>query len=134
MGSGVSYAIPTNSLDAHRVVHLAPSHGLEDRAEERLFAAHFTEGRSIGDQATLRELGADFGLDPDQVTAMLAGDDYRAEVRREGEEAHAIGVTGVPFFLFNRKYAIAGAQPIELFAKTLRTARNDHETATEAIN
>ncbi len=115
-------ARPGNSFDAHRLVHLADKRNLQDRAEERLFAAYFTEGEQIGDPKTLHRIGVELGLDPKEVEKMLAGDDYTSEVRQEEEEAFSLGVTGVPFFLFNRKRAVSGAQPVETFLKALRTA------------
>ena len=118
-------ARPANSFDAHRLIHLAAKHGLQDQAEERLFAAYFTEGKQISDSKTLIQLGDEIGLDPGEVKTLLAGDDYRVEVRREEEEAFSLGVTGVPFFLFNRKYALSGAQPIETFLEALTTTREE---------
>jgi predicted DsbA family dithiol-disulfide isomerase len=118
-------AVLSNSFDGHRLSHLAAKHGLQDRMEERLFAAYFTESKDIGDRETLRQLGAEAGLDPEEVGKVLAGDAYASEVRRDEEEAHSLGVTGVPFFLFNRQYAVSGAQPVEAFTKALRSASED---------
>ncbi|TAJ97503.1 MAG: DsbA family oxidoreductase [Candidatus Manganitrophaceae bacterium] len=115
-------ARPANSFDAHRLVRLAARHHLQDRAEERLFAAYFTEGKQIDDPKTLGQLGVDVGLNAEEVEKLLAGENFASEVRQEEEEAFSLGVTGVPFFLFNRKRAVSGAQPVETFLKALRTA------------
>jgi predicted DsbA family dithiol-disulfide isomerase len=115
-------AHPTNSFDAHRLIHLAAAHGLQDAAEERLFAAHFTEARHIGRHDTLKELAAEIGLDEREVADVLAGDAYAAEVRAEEAEGRALGLTGVPFFVIDRTYAISGAQPSDLFLEALRRA------------
>lgn len=115
-------ARPANTFDAHRLIHLAAGHRLQDRAEERLFAAYFTEGEQIDDPETLGRLGVDIGLAPEEVQKMLAGEEGTSEVRREEEEAHALGITGVPFFLFDRRYAVSGAQPVEVFLETLNRA------------
>jgi predicted DsbA family dithiol-disulfide isomerase len=115
-------AHPTNSFDAHRFIHLAAAHGLQDAAEERLFAAHFTEARHIGRHATLKALAAEIGLDEREVADMLAGDAYAAEVRAEEAEGRALGLTGVPFFVIDRTYAISGAQPSDHFLEALRRA------------
>jgi len=124
-------AAPTNTLDAHRLIHLAAKHGLEDQTEERLFAAHFTEGKQIGDPNVLQKLGVEIGLPSDEVRTLLTGNAFTSDVRQEEEEAHSLGIRGVPFFLFNRKYVVSGAQPVEAFLKTLRTAWNDPSSITD---
>lgn len=117
--------VPANSFDAHRLAHLAAKHGLQDAAHERLFAAHFTEGLRIDDLETLRRIGVDLGLDPEEVKKVLEGDAYASDVRQEEKEAFSLGVRGVPFFLFNRTNVISGAQPVELFTEALRSASDD---------
>ena len=113
-------AVVANTLDAHRLTHLARGRGLAEQMEERLFAAYFTEGRNIGDAETLAALGAMVGLDPAEVRRVLAGSDYRDDVSNEAQEATELGATGVPFYVFNRLYAISGAQPSELFLEALQ--------------
>jgi predicted DsbA family dithiol-disulfide isomerase len=117
--------VPANSFDAHRLAHLAAKHGLQDKAHERLFAAHFTEGLRIDDVETLRRIGLDLGLDAEEVNKVLEGDAYASDVRQEEKEASSLGVQGVPFFLFNRTDVISGAQPVEKFTEALRTASDD---------
>ena len=63
--------IPANSLDAHRLIHLALKHGLQNQAEERLFKAYFTDGENIEDKQTLKRLGEEIGLNPDLLTKLL---------------------------------------------------------------
>jgi predicted DsbA family dithiol-disulfide isomerase len=118
-------AIPTNSLDAHRLVHLASAHGLTGPALERLFAAHFMEGLDIGDVPTLQELGTEIGLDAVEVEQLLAGDRFRTDVESESLEARSLGVTGVPFFLLNRQYAVSGAQPVDVLVTALKTVEQE---------
>ena len=117
--------VPANSFDAHRLAHLAAKHGLLDKAHERLFAAHFTEGLRIDDLETLRRIGVDLGLDPEELKKVLEGDAYGSDVRQEEKEASSLGVRGVPFFLFNRRDVISGAQPVERFTEALRSASED---------
>jgi predicted DsbA family dithiol-disulfide isomerase len=112
-------AIVANSFDAHRFSHLAKKYGLQDLAEERLFAAYFTEGKNTADHQTLVELGEEIGLDPQEVRSILQSNLYADEVYKDIEEAERIGVTGVPFFVFNRRYAVSGAQPPETFLEIL---------------
>ncbi len=115
-------AILTNTFDAHRLVHLAAKHGFQNEAQESLFAAHFTEGKNIGDRTVLKEIGTKIGIDPAEVEKALIGNEFEKEVRRDVDDARSLSITGVPFFLVNRKYAISGAQPVDVFLNTLQTA------------
>jgi predicted DsbA family dithiol-disulfide isomerase len=119
--------IPTNTFLAHRFLHLAAAHGLQDAAEERVFAAYFLEGKNVGDLGTLAQLGAELGLDAAQVTRTLQTDAYTEQVRLDEYEAQQVGVRGVPFFVFNDKYAVSGAQPAELFLEVLEKVRSEEK-------
>lgn len=110
----------TNSFDAHRLMHLAESKGKGQEMNERLFKAYFTEGKHIGDHATLTSLAEEVGLEKQEVESMLAGTAFTAEVRGDEQEGSVLGITGVPFFVINRKYGISGAQPAEAFLDTLK--------------
>lgn len=112
-------AVVANSFDAHRFSHFAKEHGLQDEAEERLFAAYFTEGKNTADHNTLIELGVAIGLEREAVAQMLAGDDFADAVHQDIYEARQVGATGVPFFVFDDKYAISGAQRSGLFLQAL---------------
>jgi predicted DsbA family dithiol-disulfide isomerase len=111
-----------NTFDAHRLAHMARSAGLEDAAVERLFKAYFTDGLALADHETLVRLGGEIGLDPDAVRAMLAGDDFAADVQAEADEALGLGIQGVPCFVIDRRYAVSGAQPPELILQALERA------------
>lgn len=113
-------AVIANTFDAHRLTHMARQLGHQAEAEELLFASYFTEGRDLEDPETLAGLGARVGLDTREVRQMLAGDLYRDTVRAEAREAVELGADGVPFFVFNRSYAVSGAQPPELFLQVLQ--------------
>lgn len=115
-------AVVANSWDAHRLVHLAKEHSLGDAAEERLFRAYFTEGRNTADHNTLVELGTDIGLDADDVTRLLTSNKYAQEVSQDIYEAQQVGASGVPFFVFNRRYAVSGAQAPDTFLGALNAA------------
>jgi predicted DsbA family dithiol-disulfide isomerase len=125
--------VPANTLNAHRLAHLAAQDGLQDAAEERLFQAYFMEGKNIQDSETLVQLGTDIGLEEDAVRKMLAGGAFTYEVRMDIAEAQQIGVRGVPFFVIDRKYAVSGAQPPELFLKALQTAHAEWEKANPPV-
>ncbi len=112
-------AVVANSFDAHRLVHLSQTHGLADRVKDSLFRAHFAEGKDINNREVLAAIGTAAGLAENEVTALLDGDRYGDEVAHDIREAREIGVRGVPFFVFNRKYAVSGAQPPDVFSQTL---------------
>jgi len=112
-------AIVANSFNAHRFSHLAKEHQLGDAAEEALFKAYFTEGRNIDDIETLGLLGAQIGLDASLVETTLATADFSDEVKKDIAEARYLGIQGVPFFVFNDKYGISGAQDVSVFLQTL---------------
>jgi len=115
-------AIPANSFNAHRLSHLAAKYNLQDAAEERLFAAYFTEGKNIDDKNTLVQLGKDIGLPEAEVTGMLQSDLYANEVHQDVDEAQQVGVRGVPFFVLDNKYAVSGAQGSDVFLGALQKA------------
>lgn len=136
-GVGLEYdfdrAVMVNSFKAHRVLQLAKMRGLGDAAEERLFRAFFTEGRNIADDDTLLELGKEAGLNETEIRSSLSDERYSDMVRQDIQEAQAIGVTGVPFFVFNRKYAVSGAQPPQAFLQTLEKAYTEWREANPEI-
>lgn len=118
-----------NTVDAHRLLHLARAAGRQDELKERFFTAYFTEGEAIGDPGTLSRLARQVGLDPADVDDVLATDRYLDEVRADEAEAHALQVSGVPFFVIDRRYAVAGAQPTEVLVGALRRAWAEREDA-----
>lgn len=125
-------AIPANTLKAHRLIHLAEKYKLQDKAEERLFTAYFTEGKNVGDTATLTHLGKEIGLPENELLDLFSGDTYTNDVHQDIMEAQQIGVRGVPFFVLDRKYAISGAQGTDVFQQALEKAWNDEAAKTLA--
>ena len=111
-----------NTFDAHRLVHLAAAHDLQDAMKERLMRAYFTEGELVSDHATLQRLADEVGLPADETLEMLEGDRFTAEVRDDERTGSALGITGVPFFVVDRAYGASGAQPPELLGELLRRA------------
>lgn len=112
-------AVVYNSFKAHRIIQFSKTKGLGDVAEEIFFNAHFTRNRDLGNNTVLIEIGKEIGLTEAEVNEALASDDYALKVEQDIQEARQIGVTGVPFFVFNRKYAVSGAQPADAFLQTL---------------
>jgi len=114
-------AVISNSLEAHRIIQLGKTKKLGDEIEEIFFKAYFTDGRDLNDGPTLIELAEKAGLDKNDVLKVLKSDNlYLKEVEHDIEEAQQIGVQGVPFFVFDRKYAVSGAQPVEAFVQTIK--------------
>jgi predicted DsbA family dithiol-disulfide isomerase len=121
-------ALRGSTFDAHRVLHMAEAHSLQDAVNERLMAAYFTEGGAISDRATLADLAAECGLDGSEVRAMLESDRYAADVRADEQEAAALGINAVPFFVIDRRYALAGAHPPEVLSQTIERTFADRAT------
>ncbi len=108
-----------NTFDAHRVLQMAKAQGLGTAAHERLLHAQLVDGELLEDPATLIRLAGEMGLDAAAVADMLAGDGFRSDVLADLRDAAELGISAVPFFVFNRKYGVAGAQPAEAFAQVL---------------
>ena len=121
--AGLTYnydnAIIANSFDAHRMIQFAKSFELGDQVEEALFKAYFTDGKNIGDFNNLMDIGESIGLNKLDLKAVLESEQFANEVKNDIAEAQKIGVRGVPFFVFDRKYAVSGAQPISVFIETI---------------
>jgi len=109
-----------NTLNAHRLIRWAQGQGKGWQAEEALFAAFFNQGRDVGQTDVLADIAAGIGMDGDLVRELLAGSRDADQIRREVMEAQAIGVRGVPTFIFGRKSGVSGAQPPDVLARLLR--------------
>ncbi len=133
-GVGLSFDFATtlafNSYNAHRLVHLAREAGgaaVADRLIEALFSAHFEQGADLGVDESLvrlaRETGlGELGFDDDAIASFLAGSEQSEAVDRDIAEARSLGVNGVPFFVVDRRIAVSGAQPAEVFTQLLEVA------------
>ena len=108
-----------NTFDAHRLLHLAAARGLQAELGERLLDAYFTQGALVSEHAELTDLAATVGLDRAEVAATLAGDDYAEQVREDLALAGQFGISGVPFFVFDRAYGVSGAQESAVFSDVL---------------
>ncbi len=128
-----SSSLAVNTLEAHRVLHLAADLGFGDAAKERLLRAHFTEGANLSDHETLTRLVVEAGPPGQAGTVearareVLAGRDYENAVLDDISLARRMGISGVPFFAIDRKYGISGAQSPETFLRALRTAYADED-------
>lgn len=115
-------AIMANSFNAHRLLHLAKKHNKSNELEELLFKAYLTDGQNVNDIAILSTLGIEAGIDKTEIDSVLHSDAYSEAVKQDIEMAQNIGVQGVPFFVFDNKYAVSGAQHVETFVNTLEKA------------
>ncbi len=104
-----------NTANAHRLILLAAGHEREWEAANALYRAYFTEGKNLGDLDDLVAVASSIGLDPDETRSFLETDTGAAEVKQSQDTANQLGISGVPFFIFNNQYAVSGAQPTELF-------------------
>lgn len=124
--AGLTYdfnkAIVANSFNAHRFSHFAKQYGKQNEAEEKLFAAYFTEGKNIDDAETLMAMAAELELDVTKLANVMGSGAYAKDVMADIDEAQELGIRGVPFFVLNRKYAISGAQETAVFLDTLQKA------------
>lgn len=109
-----------STLDAHRLARWARSAGVQAPVVEALFSRYFEKGEDISDPAVLLAVAAEAGMDFEIVAGLLAGDEDRDLVRREDALARRIGVTGVPTYVIDQKWAIVGAQPAEAWHTILR--------------
>lgn len=115
-------ARPGNTFNAHRLLHYAASRQLDDVASERLMRGYFSESLPVGDIDALAKLAPEFGISEQEARAVLESDDYAEAVRADQARAADFGITGVPCFVIDERIVIAGAQPVEVFADTLRQA------------
>lgn len=118
-----------NTVDSHRLIDRAGHLGKQDAVVEALFKAYFLDARDIGDLDTLVEIAAEAGLDPDETRAYLASEEDVERIQDEDATARKMGVSGVPCFILNRKYAVSGAQDPEVFLQAFETLARESEEA-----
>ena len=119
-----------NTFDAPRLLHLAKDRGLQPEMKERLMRATFTEGLPIADKPTLVKLATEAGLPAAEAQAVVDGDAYTDAVRADEQQAVSYGITGVPFFVADGKYAVSGAQSPEVLLQLLQRAHDDASALT----
>ena len=117
----IEKAIPANTRNAHRLIHLAISKNKEktNQLVEELFKAHFTDGLNVDDDKTLLSIADKAGLKIQGVQKVLQSNEYAYEVKQDQAEASNRGIRGVPYFIFHKKIAVSGAQSVETFLSAL---------------
>ncbi|OAS18661.1 DsbA family oxidoreductase [Paenibacillus oryzisoli] len=114
---------PTNTFDAHRLTQYAKSVGKDKELAEKLFYSYYTDAKLISDHDTLANIAESVGMNRDEsMTVLHDPSKYANDVRSNEATAKQLGITGVPFFVIDRKYAISGAQPTEVFINALNQA------------
>jgi predicted DsbA family dithiol-disulfide isomerase len=122
---GIAYAFDQitrtpSSLNAHRLLRWAHVIGSQSTVKEALFMAYWCWGKDISDIDVLKPIAIVNGLNGDEITALLASDEDKAAVYEEAQMAQQMGVTGVPTFVMNRTYGMAGAQPVAALVEIIR--------------
>jgi predicted DsbA family dithiol-disulfide isomerase len=128
--------IGPNTLDAHRLIHWAVTEGREkqEKVVDALFKANFEEGRNVGDHTVLLDIAEKAGLDRAVISSLLASDADSDLIVAEIEAAQKIGVTGVPFFIFDQQYAVSGAQTPDVLTGALRDIAKAKAEAHSSLN
>ncbi len=119
----------TNTIKAHELIHYAKAHGLQHEMKERLLRAYFVEGRHIGRVDDLADLAAEVGLDRAEALRVLTDETFLPAVKADVAQAAAYGIQGVPFFVFEGKYGVSGAQETDTFVGVLQQLAGEKEAA-----
>ncbi|MDR9414657.1 MAG: DsbA family oxidoreductase [Gracilimonas sp.] len=119
---------PTNSFNAHQLLHLAKVYGKQDEMKEALLSAYFMQGKHVGKTDVLVEIAETVGLEKEKARKTIEENKYSKQVMADIEKAHQIGVQGVPFFYINEKYGLSGAQPVEVFTEALKKISKEPNT------
>ncbi|PWS27921.1 disulfide bond formation protein DsbA [Pedobacter yonginense] len=125
----LDHNIPANTFNAHRLIHLASKHNLQDLAEEKLFEAHFVQSRNLGENSVLIDVAVEMGLDKTEAEQVLNSDQFAEAVRYDLYESQNLGIRGVPYFVLDRKYGISGAQPVQAFTEALTQSFTEWKSA-----
>lgn len=126
-GAGIDFdfekARAVNTFDAHRMLQLATREGADEAAlADRLFEAYFTGSSDLSEASDLARLTSGSGVDREQSEAVAAGDEFGPEVKADQELAAALGITGVPAFVFDRRSGLSGAQPVDVMREAIDRA------------
>lgn len=133
--AGISFALPNavaaNTRDAHRLIKLAAKKGLDSVVLEKLSKAYFEEAKDYSDWELLLNIGKEVGLEGKEIRQMLESDDYLYEIKQDMQEVANLGFDTVPTFLMDRRQAIIGSEPVDLFLKVLNKAYKEWKNRTE---
>lgn len=113
---------PVSTYKAQLLLQLAKQNGLGEVAKERLLDAYFMKGMNVSDTAVLKKIGMEIGLTEEQLSGFNERSDLQSKLENDLYEARTMGISGVPFFVFNNQFAISGAQPVQVFINALQKA------------
>ena len=117
----------TNTVKAHELLHYAKSKGKQLELKERLLQAYFLNGEHVGRVQDLADIASSIGLDRDEVVEVLEREQYLPDVKADMEQARAYGINGVPFYVFDNRYGVSGAQETATFANVLEQLRSERD-------
>jgi predicted DsbA family dithiol-disulfide isomerase len=117
--------IMINSFDCHRLLTWAKQEGKQTELKLALFDAHFTDNKRLNDSAQLLAVVEKVGLDVERASAILDSDEFSQQVRDEQTQMHQLGISSVPTFIINQKYAINGGQPADVFKQALQQIQSE---------
>ena len=133
--AGVAFNLPNsvaaNTRDAHRLIKLAATKGLDSVVVGKLGKAYFEEAKDYSDWELLVSIGREAGLEEEEIRRMLESDDFKYDIIQDMQEAANLGFDSVPIFLMDRRQAIIGSEPVDLFVKVLNKAYNDWKNRTD---
>lgn len=127
-------SLAINTLKAHQLLHLAKQLGKQNEMKDVLLNAHFEKGVDVSNTQVLIDLGNQLGIETTAIEKALNDEALAYEVQQDILEARSIGVSGVPFFVLNNKYAVSGAQPTDVFANAMTQAFNEIENENNNNN
>lgn len=120
-------ALAFNTIDSHRLIHWAKSHGRSNELKEAFMIAYFSKGMDLSKDENLLSVVVELGLDKLKAQAVLSSDEYLTDVQEDIRMAQRIGIRGVPFFVFNQKSPVSGAQADVVFVQAVTAALKDLE-------
>jgi predicted DsbA family dithiol-disulfide isomerase len=135
-GAGIAFRFEAiqrqpNTVDAHRLIYLAGTKGVQDALVEALFRAYFLEAVDLTRLENLAAIAAGAGLDRDEAMAYLRSEQDRLRIETADHHARTIGVQGVPFFIFGQKFAVSGAQPPEVLLDVMHKVNDELAAAPQ---
>lgn len=123
-----------NMFDAHRLVHLGKTRGLQDQVKERFFKAYLEQGELMSNHGALLRLAVEAGLSEREATDVLASEQFADEVRADEAQAQQLGIDGVPCFVLDERYAVSGAQPAQVLLSALHQAWSERQEPQDSFS
>ena len=123
--------VAAKTKKAHQLMHLAIAHNLQNELKEALLKAYFIDGKNIDDIETLIVLGTSIGLKTKEIKDTFVNEKFLKAISDDIQEAKNLGIQGIPYFVFNKKYGVSGAQHESTFLDILEKSYTDWERLQE---